>query len=245
MYPFQTLISDPPLELEGVGSIPRFGCLTLNEWFSLNAVLPQALTLQTNNPIAHLLIDRHLCLILTTILLVSRDDPGWTLDLVNELPLEQLRAAAEFFLNEKDRWGESAKDDGDDRPTKETDWSAIFWRLHGAFPGYFSADRFANLPLAVIESAVDSLNERELQQLNAMALPIAQHGMSLLTAQGFKDPQPSWINPYGRILEKREARSTIPVEVARCFLELCKAKRVPAWVVEVVEVDRFRLVVGD
>lgn len=244
MFPFSTLINDPPLELEGVTTVPRFGSLTLNEWFSLKSLLPEALALQASSPIAGLLIDRHMCLLLTTVLLVSRDDPGWSLELVNELPIEQLRAAAGFFLNEKDRWGEQIRDEEeDDRPTKETDWSAVFWRLHGAFPSYFTADRFANFPLTVIESAVEALNERELQQLNLQAIPIAQHGVAMLTAQGCKDPQPSLINPFGRIIERRDARSEIPIEVAQTFLDLCKAKRVPAWVIEAVEIDRFRLVV--
>jgi hypothetical protein len=79
--------------------------LTINETRIFQAILEagQFQELQANWAIAQLTCNTHLVQVLAMILLISRDDPTWTLELVQILEPATVSALAEFFLNKHNR----------------------------------------------------------------------------------------------------------------------------------------------
>lgn len=72
------------------------------------------------------------------------------------------------------------------------------------------------------------------------ALPVALVGQIFAASKGMKDASVEYFNPYQALLYKQNAKETIGVEVARTFLQLTSQKRVPSWVVEIVDLKLIR-----
>lgn len=244
MLPFQ---SPQPIESFQISdiSIPRYGCLTVNEAIALDTLLRSdgveellRLSIETNSA------NRTVRAALTTILLLYRHSPTWTLEEVLLLSDAELEAASDFLLNERCRWKEPEPPQDDEAPrAKPIDWADLYWRIQQLYPHdrRFSADEFGRCPLLLIEEALEAANQRELEQASIAATPIALLGVHLLAAQGATDPRVEWINPFQGILAEQGAKEAIDPAVARSFLQLSSEGAVPGWVLEIADVEQLRL----
>jgi hypothetical protein len=243
-YPFDSPRTPPPLVLGGF-FVPRYGSLTLNEAWALEDFLGEGF-----DALGGLAVtvegDRLLQCILTTILIVSRCDRGWTLDQSLGLAADQIQAAAEFFLGERRRWREANDEIETDEPqptATEFDWGLLYRQLQLAYPNDpdFSREGFANCPIVRIEEALEAYQQVELERNYRDSRAIALVGAYLLSAQGMKDPTTEMFNPFERILMGREAKRAINRTAAKLFLELVTESKVPGWVVAIVDVAVVRL----
>lgn len=246
MLPFDSPRNLPPLQL-GAAVIPAYGSLTVNEAIALEDIyqagnLRALATLSLSQSGADLVTQA----VLATVLLVSRNQTTWTLERVLELPPEDIRAACDFFLRERDA-AESAKESlSKDYQTfrqSEFDWAYLFWRLQRLYPHdrRFSAMNFGNCPIALIEKALETANHLQMQQASVDAAAVAQLGMMTALGNGCSEPKPEWFNPYASVLSEQAAKAAIDPEAARAFLQLTGEGVVPGWVVEIVDVDLMRL----
>lgn len=180
---------------------------------------------------------------LTTILLLYRHSPTWTLEEVLLLSDAELESASDFLLNERCRWKEPEPPTDDTPKSKPIDWADLYWRVQQLYPHdrRFSAEQFGRCPLLLIEEALEAANQRELEQASIAATPIALLGVHLLAAQGAKDPRVEWINPFQGILAEQGAKESIDPAVARTFLALSSEGAVPGWVLEIADVEMLRL----
>ena len=95
---------------------------------------------------------------------------------------------------------------------------------------HFNSDNFAKCPIDLIEKALESIYLYQLNQSNFNSVAIANLGCALLKAQGVKRPEQDWINPFPKLLEKREAKASFDVKVAKTFMELATHGKIPRWV---------------
>lgn len=255
LLPFETPTPPTPLELGGL-SVPRYGSLTVWESMVLERFIAtdyQAAIALATGELSTAIAASYLQTVLAAVLLISRHSPTWTLERVGaELSPEQISMAAEFLLNERRRWQDpkpeqSPKEGQPSEEPAELDWARLFRRLQLGYPGdrWFSSENFGNCPLILIEQALEQLQERELQAASTAATPIALLGVYLLSAQGVKRPKPEWINPFQRLLDKRQAKQVIPPEAAQTFLALTAENKVPGWVLSFVDIDAIRLTAED
>lgn len=71
-----------------------------------------------------------------------------------------------------------------------------------------------------------------------IAIPIANLGIATISAQGTKNAQPEWFNPYPKILEDFDNQdSKIPDHVTQTFMELSREGKIPSWALGFVEND--------
>ena len=247
MLPFESPRSLEPLQV-GALALPRYGSLTVNEALALEDLsesgdLKAIATLSVFVEGADTLTQA----ILATLLLVSRDHSGWTLESTLNLPSEQIRSICEFLLNERDRWGE-VKAEVDKREYQSFkrsafDWGALFWRMQRLYPheARFSARNFGNCSIAQIEQALEAANQLKLEQASSDSQALALLGVSLLSVQGCKDVKPEWFNPFGLELKQQAAKAEIDPAAAKTFLELTRSGDVPGWAIEVLGEQFSRL----
>ena len=67
----------------------------------------------------------------------------------------------------------------------------------------------------------------------------------LAAANGAKNPKTAWFNRYEILIKQREAREKIPERAARIFWDLWKERKVPDWVMEIVDFEDIRLARGE
>ena len=246
--PFEVASDHPPLQLGSI-TIPRLGCLTVAESIALDQLLPDALDLVNMASGSFTTsVEAHLQTLLAALLLISRNSPNWTLESVRALPIEQQAAASKFFLQERQRWNDAPAAEPTPAGKKvEVDWARIIWRLQANYPGNrrFDDDNFGNCPLLLVESALEAIADRELQHYSALALPIALIGAHWQASKGAKDPSTETFNPYGRQLRKQAAKAQISPTAARTFLQLSKDRKLPPWVVTVVNIEQIRIAAED
>lgn len=240
MLPFETLDATEPFQVAGF-SLPRYGCVTVNEAIALDSILNDE-SIQELLDSGTIAAEIFLQQLLTTILLISRDSPSWTLEDVQALSLDELWALSTFLLEEKTR---KRREDEDGEAGKPIDWAELYWLTQLYYPHEprFNRENFGSCPIILIEQALEAYREQELLRQDRQAVPIALMGAYLMKPN-FKDPQPDWINPYGKVLKQREARAEMPKSVAQCFLDLCKEGLMPPWVVASADIDRIRLAAG-
>lgn len=223
-------------------TVPKYGSLTVRETIALDQFLnPEMLAFLDES---ELLATLYLRTVLAALLLVARHSPHWNLNMAAELPLDVKMDVSAFLLGERNQWKtETPKPREDDAELKPIDWDEMFLRLQNLYPTVeqFRAERFLDCPVALIEKALTVHQQQELQRMNLNAAPIALLGVYLLSAQGAKNPQTRWINPFERMIAKSEAKDTIEPELAQFFLAQTKAGKVPGWAIEQVDVDKIRL----
>lgn len=244
-YPFDSPRTPPPLVL-GAFFIPRYGSLTLNEAWALEDFLGEGFD-SLGSLAATVEGDRLLQCILTTILIVSRCDRAWTLEQSLRLSDDQIQAASEFFLGERQRWrdaNDEIEEDDEPQPSAaEFDWGLLYRRLQLAYPNdpNFTREGFANCPIVRIEEALEAYQQVELERNYRDSQAIALVGAYLLSAKGMKDAATEMFNPFERTLNLREAKRAIDKTAAKLFLELVAESKVPGWAVAVVDVAMVRL----
>lgn len=250
LYPYESTSPLPSLEL-GEFTISGYGCLTVAESIAFDRFINEEAiaVLEAAQPHTEAIATGYLHTVLTTLLLISRHDPKWTIAKVEQqFSPDQLQSAADFVLGERRRWKDFEPPTEPDEDTKPEplDWMKLRLRLAAEYPGEasFTREGFGDCPLILVEAALEALNDRELQAANAAAIPIALLGTYLLNAKGCDKAEPAWINPYEKILLQRSAKSEIEAESAKLFLELCAASKVPAWAVAIVDVEKLRLAAG-
>lgn len=102
----------------------------------------------------------------------------------------------------------------------------------------FNAENFAYQPLDLIYQAYTAIDINSIETVNKIAIPIANLGVATLSSQGVKDPKPGWFNPYPDLLESlSEPESQIPQYVADTYSQLCKAGKVPNWVIPYLDTN--------
>lgn len=239
MLPFEVVGNEEYFELTPQIRVQQYDCLTVCEAIALEQLLTpdlQALLKESGIQIEALI---HLRSVLAAVLLISRYEPATTLGDVAALPLDTIVAASDFLLREKDgsKPKKATEDDG-----QKLDWAALWWKLQRHYPheSRFRAEGFGNCPIVLVEQALASLEEEQLQRLSAEAVAISRHGYYLSGLQAKKPIEPEHFNPWQQILDKRQAKAEIPEQAAKLFLDLCAEKKVPAWVVATVDIEKLR-----
>jgi hypothetical protein len=59
----------------------------------------------------------------------------------------------------------------------------------------------------------------------------------MVSAQGVKDVNPQWFNPYEKILESKAAREFISPESVRIFHELKGENKLPSWIMNQFDIE--------
>lgn len=116
----------------------------------------------------------------------------------------------------------------------------MWWKLRLHFPNEprFNAENFVYQPLNLIFQAYRAIDTISLETVNQIAIPIANLGVATLSSQGVKDAKPEWFNPYPNLLQNlNEPDSQIPQYVSETYSQLCRAGKVPNWVIPYLEVD--------
>ncbi len=64
--------------------------------------------------------------------------------------------------------------------------------------------------------------------------------MVLCKLQGEKNPDPAWVNPFGEMLYRQQARETINPAAAKLFLKLAAAGQIPSWAVSHLDINLIK-----
>lgn len=230
-----------PLVIHELGAvIPAYKCLTLGEQLALSEYLGD--WQPGDNQLEAIANWGLLQRVVVTIFLVSRYDPDWDLDLTYWLPLSTVAAIFDFCQSERRRWDDTPPPPPS-TPQQPINWDYIYWRLHQTFPGDRRFETWESLscqPLTLIEAALQYCQRRELEQLEAIAIPIALHGTYSLQSQGAKKAKPEWFQPFTRALKPFRNESGCTKETARIFMGELRAERVPGWVLALVDMDEIK-----
>lgn len=124
---------------------------------------------------------------------------------------------------------------------KAVDWGEIFWRLQGLYPNdeRFNKDNFAKCSLLLIEQALQSAVQRQLEQAAMNAAPIAAVGTIIAAATGAK-LEPSFFNPFEAALYEKSAKQACDIEAARAFLQMAKEGLLPSWAINRVDINLIK-----
>lgn len=227
--------SGDPLVLGEAFKIPRYGSITIEEYFLIDNLRAEIEV----EAISNLAVS----MALTTILLQCRFDRDWTATQTSKLPLHWIEQAADFLLSEQNRWQKPQPiEEGADEPGKKPDWVKAFWKLKAAFPHEvaFSRGNFAKCPLWLIEQALEQANCQELERAQIVSAATARLGVMVAQHYGSKHAETRHFNEAEAILFHQKAIAEIKPEHAAAFMALHKAGRVPEWVVDNVDVDLIR-----
>lgn len=104
----------------------------------------------------------------------------------------------------------------------------------------FSAESFGDCSIIFVEQALKAIEDRDLAVADYQALPVALLGELFARSKGVEGANTEYFNPYQALLYKRNAKEAIGTEIARTFLQLTNQKRVPSWVVEIVDLKLIR-----
>lgn len=230
-----------PLVEIGTFQIPKYGSLTVAESISLSEVMTPDLRAMLDGD-ESIEVTLYLRMVLAAILLISRYDAALTLDAMPDTPIDIVFDCSNFLISEsRDGSGETRSDEDSDT----TDWGSVWWKLQRHYPheSRFSRERFGGAPLSLVRQALESIEQAEVERLSAEAASLSLHGAYSLRCQGVKDAEVSWFNPWQRSIDVSNAKSEVPIESARVFLALTAEQKVPGWVVELIDVDKFRLAI--
>jgi len=62
--------------------------------------------------------------------------------------------------------------------------------------------------------------------------------VATLSSQGVKDPKAEWFNPYAKLIQHLyQPETQIPQYVADTYSQLCRAGKVPNWVIPYLETN--------
>lgn len=111
----------------------------------------------------------------------------------------------------------------------------------------YNSQNFANCPLQLIEDALRSIHDWELEKLNEDAMPLANLGVLVAAIAGAENPDRyrDSINPYGLLLKKRRAVELIDPAVAKLTLELNTKGVIPSWARGAIDWELLRLAAED
>lgn len=223
--------------------VPKYGSLTVSEAITLSKLLTPDLQKLLADPLSTLEATFHLRVLLTAVLLISRYDPTLTLETIPALSIDSILTFSDFLLQEQR--GEPVEEESKDG--KPIDWNLLWWQLQRHYPHEprFSASRFGNCPILFVRQAIKSLREERIERLSEDAIALSLHGTYTVQVQGGKKVQPEWFNPWKVALDKQEAKAEVPNAAAKLFLELSAQQRVPAWVIDVVDIQKLRYAGSD
>lgn len=105
---------------------------------------------------------------------------------------------------------------------------------------YFTVDGFGDCPLSFVEKYLNALDRRNLEHAELHARPISYVGHYMAASKGAKDLDPDHFNTFAKTLYQQDAKSEIPVEAARLFLDLSGQKKIPAWAIAAVDIPLIR-----
>jgi|AntDeeMinimDraft_6_1070357.scaffolds.fasta_scaffold03081_1 hypothetical protein len=230
--------------LPEVGTVQRYGCLTLAEYLILGEILDDSIRELLSDPIGGAVLSQSIQDILCAVLLSSRLSAEWTLpNVAANLSKAARSAIATFLLNERSRWGTLTPSAEPTRHYDPIDWEDVFWRLAAAYPGdrRFTEEHFAATPLDVIERAITSLDQRQLVEASTAATPTAIAASVLARPHYKKMPEVEAFNPYSRMLRKQAISRKISVEDAQLFFELAKERKIPSWAAGILDIEELSL----
>lgn len=245
MLPFDSPINSLPLEIECVGTIARYGSLTVNEALMVDRISTDLFSHAEgfNSELGLSLLNWHVKTVLATILIQSRSKPQWTLKQSQELLGESLDAVVELFLSERDR---PIKQQGK-KSDKPVDWADLYCRLKLLYPTEerLNQQNFGNCPIGLIEQYLETAREVEIERLSNEAQAVANLGVWTAAANGAKQtPQTRWFNVFEAVQFARESARSFPPEFAQSFLNLHKKGKVPFWVEEFVDLEIIKASAG-
>lgn len=242
MLPFSTT-SD--LFTVGQLSLPRYGCLTVQEAIAFDDLLTeQADLLEPDSPVEAM---DFFTPVLATLILISRHKPSWSMQTVKRFfSPDELEAIANFALGERRRWKDSeatATPPGSPGSRQPTDWAAVYWLLQLYFPQEqrFSAEQFGSCPVILIEQAIAASSRLEMERAHRAAVPVSLLGCYTLAGQGIESFEPSHFNPFEKILNQQEALQEVDSAIARTLIGLIDTGRVPSWAIPLIPLEKMRL----
>lgn len=227
------------IELPEIGEIPKYGCCTIREILAIQQCLPPEL-FGAGDVVRAIAFSSHIQSVLTSILLTSRLK-YWSLAECFLLSPATREQASQFLLNERNRWGDLPSVPKGGKPLS---WDAVRYRLSRGFPGmscWQSEAEFLAMPLSKVETAIEQLNELELQQAEMMGMPIAILSCTMAAAHGVKRPRVEDYNPAMRERRRIEARRTVDPEAAALFMRLLERQEVQPWAVSLLDVETIKL----
>ena len=140
---------------------------------------------------------------------------------------------------------------GGRRRKKRPDWgryeietrealSQIYWRVSARWPSRFTAEKFGQTPLNVIQDA----SRAELTLAAREAAPQAAATAAIYQSHGVKCTTKDF-NEAAQLLYHMRARETVPAAAARAFLRLMEQGKLPSWVPSVFDIDFIKAAAGD
>lgn len=240
MLPFSTA---PDLFTVGQVSMPRYGCLTVQEAIAFNDLLTeQADLLEPDSPVEAM---DFFIPVLATLILISRHKPSWSMQTVKRFfSPDELEAIANFALGERRHWKDPEAIAEPPRSSKPPDWAEIYWLLQLYFPQEqrFNAEQFASCPIILIEQAIAASSRLELEpRSHRAAVPVSLLGCYTLAGQGVESFEPSHFNPFEKILNQQEALQEVDSAIARTLIELVDTGQVPSWAIPLIPLGKMRL----
>lgn len=93
----------------------------------------------------------------------------------------------------------------------------------------------------MISSAIAYLNDRDLQQANTLAVSLHGVAATIAGCNGVKQPSEAteFVNPYGLMIYRQEAKAVIPTSPARTMIRLWDDGRLPGWVMDLCDRKLF------
>lgn len=89
--------------------------------------------------------------------------------------------------------------------------------------------------------AIKTYESERLKQLELEARPLANLGSITARLHGVKNPDTAWFNDYELINRKREINEIFPKEIAKFYVEQWEARKVPAWVDDITDIEKMKL----
>ena len=91
------------------------------------------------------------------------------------------------------------------------------------------------------------IQEWELEELDERSTPLANLGVLVAAIGGAGKPEQyrDMINPYGFVLKRQQARSTIDPKSAKLAIDLNQKGLIPSWARSMIDWDLINLSAGD
>lgn len=98
----------------------------------------------------------------------------------------------------------------------------------------------------MVESALKTLSQENLEEASRRALPVARLGILMAAANGVKrlEDIEDRLNPYGHMLYQQRAAEEIEPAIARTFLALLEEQKVPMWAASLMDLKLFQAAAG-
>lgn len=91
--------------------------------------------------------------------------------------------------------------------------------------------------MPLIQSALEAVQRMQIEEGDRHSKALSMFGADYFRSHGEKKADFDRYNPYGRVIKIQQAKEKLNPDVAKTFVKLIQAGKVPDWVVKQIDLD--------